>query len=158
MRKTIRRLAAAGAISLLSVIGPAVSASAAPVSQSLNEVKGFILLRDFPKGESVRGGMGTTREICSRGNNGRPLDIRGDESLDVTVTHSDALACRKIGVSSVWQLNLVSPDRFTGSVGFVLEEKDNTPILVCKSPSTGHLHCQNTDSSGGHPRIIVFRT
>ena len=129
----IRALVAAGAVGLLAM-GPAAVASATSPGRPAAapstarwpapaEVKGFILLRGFPRGVVIKGGMGTFEESCSRGNNGRPFEFRDETLLDVTVTHQDSLwepRCLDKGPESEWELVIVSPDGVKGRVTFSL--------------------------------------
>jgi hypothetical protein len=169
MRTGIRGLVAAGAVSMLA-IDPAAAASATspgrpPGSPSTatqeppNEVKGFIWLRGFPGGTLVKGGMGTFSEVCSRGNNGRPFEFRGEETLlDVTVTHEYFYydpRCRTIGPQSDWQLVIGSPDGVKGTVTFFLGwDARAGNHLYCRS-SSGALRCLDDRVSGRDLRMIV---
>jgi hypothetical protein len=148
----IRALVAAGAVSLLAM-GPAAVASAtspghpaaAPSTareEPPAEVKGFIQLRGFPRGELIKGGMGTFYEYCSRGNNGRPFEFRDETLLDVTVTHDTRGGCRDYGPRSKWELVIVSPDGVKGRVTFSLgwSEHNRTEYMGCLG-SSGDIRC-----------------
>jgi hypothetical protein len=165
----IRALVAAGAISLLAM-GPAAVASATSPGRpgvapstvtpaSPAEVKGFIQLRGFPRGVLIKGGMGTYKEECSRGNNGRPFEFRDETLLDVTVTHSifnlfDPV-CARGGPRSEWELVIVSPDGVKGRVTFALGWEDDTGKYLRCGYSSGDIRCLNDRPYGPDLRMIV---
>ena len=170
MRTKFRWLVAAGAVGLVAAMTPAVSAlatSASPASPASStrpaaqdgpsrEAKGFILFRGFPKGQRIKGGMGTIDDTCSRGNNGRPFDFTGDASLDATVTHGGfSPFCPFIFVQSSWQLSIDSPGEFRGTVGFSLDDAGHDRSSMNCRGSSGKLKCMNTGASGKNGQIIV---
>jgi hypothetical protein len=164
----IRALVAAGAVSLLAM-GPAAVASATSPGRpgaapstvtpaSPAEVKGFIQLRGFPRGVLIKGGMGTYKEECSRGNNGRPFEFRDETLLDVTVTHSifnlfDPV-CARGGPRSEWELVIVSPDGVKGRVTFSLGWNGSSKYLLCRG-SSGDIRCLDDRAYGPDLRMIV---
>lgn len=169
MRIGIRGLVAAGGVSLLATMGPAAVASAAPAGRPAGstsevptappgEVKGFVILRGFPRGELVKGGMGTYKELCSRGNNGRPFEFKEETRLDVTVTHKDSFFdpyCDLHGPESTWQLVIASPDGVKGTVDFFLGYAPGVGnLLNCRSQS-GAIRCLDDRISGADLRMIV---
>ena len=169
MRTKFRWLMATGAVGLVAAMTPAVSAlatSASPTSSSSSarpaapdgpskEAKGFILFRGFPKGQQIKGGMGTIDDTCSRGNNGRPFDFTGDANLDATATHgASSPFCLFIFVQSSWQLSIDSPE-FRGTVGFLLNDAGHDQSTMSCTGSSGKLKCMNTGRSGKNGQIIV---
>jgi hypothetical protein len=170
MRTKFRWIMAAGAVGLVAAMTPAVSAlatSASPTSPSSStrpaaqdgpskEAKGFILFRGFPKGEQIKGGMGTIDDTCSSGNNGRPFDFTGDATLDATASHGGfSPFCLFIFVQSSWQLSIDSPAQFRGTVGFLLNDGGHDQSAMSCTGSSGKLKCMITGKSGKNGQIIV---
>lgn len=145
MRKSVRQLVTAGAVAVLAVIGPAAAAQAAcrppgpppPHSSSYN-VKGYVLLRGFPKGTRISGGLGTYKENCVVRNNGRRFTAREGDALNVTIAASYSVrdGCFVRPSYSLWHLYVVSPGGYRGEISFYLGQ--------ARSRGSYHMYCVNS--------------
>jgi hypothetical protein len=109
-------------------------------------VSGTAILRGFPAGTTITGGLGTTSEQCVTSNNGRPFVTEAGSSLDVSIIASHEgfpSFCSARATQSTWRLDVSSPSQYQGRINFTLsQDAAGEPYHMDCLGATGGITCE----------------
>jgi hypothetical protein len=150
MRTYLHRLAVtAGIVALIAAFGPVAGVSAAPASGGTppppalkGAEQGSGTIRFGFLQAPIDGTVGTFREQCVAGSDGRRFNAQGNTQMLVSVTRSDIAVCGRRSTQSTWYLSVASPERDKGQIIFDLAQDGpgGKYSIECRD-STGNLEC-----------------